>query len=137
MMGWKNVREPNVTIEPPQRPADPINPGHYKGQFQPRQMECIDLVRELPFSEGNAVKYIWRAGFNGNAKEDLEKAMWYIEDCRMYPRMTTEQRIRAEILLKQIGDSSSYRLKIIKRIIQGQYHEAFLYIDEWKRQFEA
>ena len=137
-MTWEKVKEPKTDLQPPTRQeADPINPQHYKGGFQTRQMECIDLVRELPFSEGNAVKYIWRAGRKGDAKEDLEKAMWYIEDCMMYPRMTTEQRAKAEILLKLIEDSCSYRLKIIKRIIQGQYHEAFLHIDEWKRNLEA
>ena len=34
---------------------------------------------ELNYNLGNAIKYIWRAGRKGAAKEDLEKAKFYIQ----------------------------------------------------------
>jgi hypothetical protein len=42
--------------------------------------ECIDVVEWFNFNLGNAIKYIWRAGFkNGEDwKYDLCKAIWYI-----------------------------------------------------------
>ena len=51
-------------------------------------VECIDVVREMPFWKGNAIKYLWRAGLKKSASlldrekeiEDLRKAIWYIED---------------------------------------------------------
>jgi len=43
-------------------------------------IECIDVVEHFNFNLGNAVKYLWRAGFkNGESwKDDLSKAIWYI-----------------------------------------------------------
>ncbi len=57
---------------------DTINhPSHYN-QYQ--GLEIIDLVEQMNFNRGNAVKYIARAGFKDPEKEleDLKKAHWYI-----------------------------------------------------------
>ena len=45
-------------------------------------IECIEVVRHFNFNRGNAIKYIWRAGEKDPKKEieDLQKAIWYIED---------------------------------------------------------
>ena len=57
--------------------SDPVNnPKHYNSR--PDGMECIELVELLPFCEGNATKYLWRAGLKGSAVEDLRKALWYV-----------------------------------------------------------
>jgi len=55
--------------------SDPVNhPAHYQ---RPDGMECIELAELLPFCEGNAIKYLWRAGQKGSLLEDLQKALWY------------------------------------------------------------
>lgn len=55
------------------------SPKHYNEN--PSGIECIQVVRHLGFNIGNAIKYCWRAGFKSrNAIEDLQKAIWYIED---------------------------------------------------------
>ena len=41
-------------------------------------IECIQIVEWMGFNLGNAVKYIWRADEKGNAIEDLQKAVWYV-----------------------------------------------------------
>lgn len=43
-------------------------------------IECIDIIEELPYNIGAAIKYIWRAGLKDSAKhqEDLKKAAWHI-----------------------------------------------------------
>lgn len=54
----------------------------------PSGIECIEVARHYCFSIGNAFKYLWRAGLkneNGiedidKEIEDLEKAIWYIND---------------------------------------------------------
>lgn len=56
--------------------SDPINPSHYKGH--PSGVECIDISEYLPFTLGNAVKYVWRAGEKGDKLEQLRKAKWYL-----------------------------------------------------------
>ena len=64
---------------------DPVNhPAHYTdGKF-----ECIDFIESwgLGFHLGNAVKYITRAGKKDpkKKKEDLEKALWYLERFTLY-----------------------------------------------------
>lgn len=59
---------------------DPSNPDYYKSN----SIEAIDYIKahKLNFSLGNVVKYITRAGKKDTHKhlEDLEKAMWYLED---------------------------------------------------------
>lgn len=55
---------------------DAVNhPKHYNAH--PGGMECIELVEMLPFCEGNAIKYLWRADHKGARVEDLKKALWY------------------------------------------------------------
>jgi hypothetical protein len=58
---------------------DPVNhPSHYTSH--PSGIECIQIVRHMGFNIGNAIKYLWRAGLKGNPVQDLEKAIFYIED---------------------------------------------------------
>ena len=54
----------------------------------PSGIECIEVARHYCFSIGNAIKYLWRAGLKKDSSledkekeiEDLEKAIWYIND---------------------------------------------------------
>lgn len=59
---------------------DPVNhPPHYTAY---KGLEIIDLVEQMNFNRGNAVKYIARAGLKGEGEieiEDLKKAAWYID----------------------------------------------------------
>ena len=64
--------------------SDQINhPSHYK-QGRIEAIEVIeDVVSGAPepvagFLVGNALKYLLRAWYKGNAKQDLQKAEWYI-----------------------------------------------------------
>lgn len=57
---------------------DATNPSHYKQH--PAGVECIEVVEHFPFNTGNAIKYLWRAGLKtADPKEDLKKALWYIQ----------------------------------------------------------
>jgi hypothetical protein len=51
-------------------------PAHYKVGG----IETIDFIeaKRLNYNMGNAVKYISRADHKGNKKQDLEKAVWYL-----------------------------------------------------------
>ena len=66
---------------------DNVNhPSHYTQH--PSGVECITITRHYCFSIGNAIKYLWRAGLKVDCNnspvekeiEDLEKAIWYIND---------------------------------------------------------
>jgi len=57
--------------------ADPVNhPAHYKAGG----IETIDFIeaKKLNYNLGNVVKYIARSDLKGNRKQDLEKALWYL-----------------------------------------------------------
>lgn len=58
--------------------VDLVNsPPHYQGN----KFEVIDIIDDfgLSFNTGNAIKYILRADKKGNQKQDLLKAIWYLE----------------------------------------------------------
>lgn len=66
---------------------DQVNhPKHYTSD--PSGIECIDITRHRNFNIGNAIKYLWRAGFKEDKDrklidkqvEDLNKAVWYLID---------------------------------------------------------
>lgn len=66
---------------------DKVNsPKHYTSH--PSGVECITITRHYGFAIGNAIKYLWRAGLKKEEGysdvqkeiEDLEKAVFYIED---------------------------------------------------------
>lgn len=54
------------------------HPQHYNSHAS--GIECIEIVRHMSFNVGNAMKYLWRADEKGAPIEDLEKAVWYIND---------------------------------------------------------
>lgn len=59
--------------------TDAVNhPKHYTSH--PSGVECIQITRHMGFNLGNAIKYIWRADLKHDAIEDLEKAVWYLQD---------------------------------------------------------
>ena len=53
------------------------HPKHYNTG----NIEVIDAIEDLylDFHEGNAIKYIARARYKGNYKQDIKKAIWYLE----------------------------------------------------------
>jgi len=54
------------------------HPPHYQSAAG---IEAIDVIEAfgLGFSDGNAVKYILRAGKKGDGITDRRKAIWYLE----------------------------------------------------------
>lgn len=62
------------------------HPKHYNSH--PSGIECIEITRYYPFNVGSAIKYLWRAGLKTDDSmldvdkeiEDLEKAIWFIND---------------------------------------------------------
>lgn len=56
------------------------HPDHYGGADNPYEVIKVIDAWQLGFSDGNAVKYIARAGKKdpGKKLEDLKKAAWYL-----------------------------------------------------------
>ena len=69
----KYLMEINKTI-----PSDNVNnPRHYNTGT----IEVITVIEDwkLNFNLGNAIKYIGRCEHKNNKKEDIKKAIWYLE----------------------------------------------------------
>lgn len=67
--------------------SDAVNhPKHYTSH--PSGIECIQVTRHMNFCLGNAIKYIWRADEKGKAIEDLDKAIFYLQE---------EKRLRLQL----------------------------------------
>ena len=75
---WEDMK--GQTFDPVQKAK------HYN--LHPSGIECIQIVRHHIFNIGNAIKYLWRNGLKEEAEmptldkqiQDLEKAVYYIED---------------------------------------------------------
>lgn len=81
-MGINNMTENHTGISASNglQPDAVNHPSHYQGKI-----ECIEAIRAALGDEGvilhcrgTAMKYIYRTGKKGSAKEDLEKAVWYL-----------------------------------------------------------
>jgi hypothetical protein len=76
--GWCIVEKSIMRRNGARKMADKVNhPTHYNWFG----IECLDVVKHFNFCLGNAIKYIWRAGFKPgeDALDDLAKAKFYIE----------------------------------------------------------
>ena len=55
------------------------HPKYYGGKDNP--LEVINIINhyKLNFELGNLIKYVLRADNKGNRKQDLQKALWYLQ----------------------------------------------------------
>jgi hypothetical protein len=75
LFGW--VQYSDDTVMPVRN--DPVNhPKHYTSH--PSGVECIEITRHMGYNLGNVFKYVWRADLKGKDVEDLEKAVFYLQD---------------------------------------------------------
>jgi len=54
------------------------SPKHYATDSS--GVECIQIKRKMSANLGDSFKYCWRVGKKWDDKQDLEKALWYIND---------------------------------------------------------
>jgi hypothetical protein len=68
---------PRVVIEESVDSTEGVHhPSHYN---QINGVECIEVIEQMPFNTGNAMKYLWRYMDKGEPITDLRKAKWYID----------------------------------------------------------
>lgn len=75
---------------------DAVNPQHYRNS---EGVQLIEVIRWLPFSLGNAIKYTYRNAHKENARQDLEKALWYLSDFSQNPTVVAaaSEKVTPEI----------------------------------------
>ena len=103
---------------------DAINPQHYRqGPF-----ECIELIRNLPFSQGAAIKYLWRLGMKDDIDQELDKARWFIRDC-----IKNDLYGRPDELLLAVIKGDDARGLAIRLVATGKYVRALRVLDAISR----
>jgi hypothetical protein len=55
------------------------HPKHYGGEGNPFEVIKIINHYNLNFELANVIKYVLRADKKGNRKQDLQKALWYLQ----------------------------------------------------------
>ncbi|MDE2344429.1 MAG: DUF3310 domain-containing protein [Betaproteobacteria bacterium] len=104
------------------------NPKHYTSHGS--GVECIELVENLQFCVGNAVKYLWRKDLKGKHDQDKDKSIWYLQ--REIQRVNNHQivvRRFHDYVKKHPGDvAAAIILKIATAPwmphTEDEYHEA-------------
>lgn len=74
--------------------TDPVNPQHYRSKSG---VQLIEVIRPLPFSVANAVKYVYRHEGKGRPLEDMEKALWSLQDFLESPHFTGDHWSPADL----------------------------------------
>lgn len=119
------------------------HPPHYKGTFEMWPVECIQVVENLNFVLGNAIKYVWRAGSKGNAisaQQDLDKALWYTERVPTLGSYQVGVSIAKAVMLtcKQPDELlDRYRYHAILLLLSFRFEEAKRTIRLMKGLFDA
>lgn len=105
--------------------TDLVNPDHYKNKGG---RQIIELARLLPFSLGNAVKYIYR-GWEGKKEDpmmDLQKASWYLNDAWLHSAaVACVVPARAIVICDELSEEAeTIDENITMMIIQSIVHAA-------------
>jgi hypothetical protein len=101
--------------------VDNINPSHYKKG----KHECITYTEQMDFCNGNAFKYVYRAGEKGDKIEDLKKAQWYLNRGKPFAEYTSE--MYANLMEEQFD---KWRKDILLFILFGDQVTALYLIEE-------
>lgn len=98
--------------------ADMVNhPPHYSEHPDGLTAECIEYTRHMPFSQGNAFKYLYRAGAKGDPAEDLAKAAWYLRDAIDHGAGTPAFFVRG---FPRIDPNPTHRARALHYIARGR-----------------
>lgn len=94
--------------------VDMVNkPPHYKDASG---IECKEITchRKMPFSLGNAIKYLYRAGSKGDLLEDLKKAHWYIKGAYFNNEVIPKDVVRK---LEEVAVHRTVDIKLLMLLI--------------------
>lgn len=113
---------------------DPINPNHYKTTSG---IQCIDVRRHFLCTMSDAIKYVWRAGLKDDLVQDLEKALWYLNEAikngdDIYPTPKDENLIQRKRKQLNPNDFNRYphQKAILDMLLLTDVEQAKEYLEE-------
>ncbi len=115
-----------------------VHPDHYNKW----PVECIDICEWYGFNVGNAIKYLWRAGFKEKEVEDVNKALWYLR--REWSNMRRGQTTIPEVLPipsslvnRAVNQFSGVNSSEYPPIVFTRDHNEYRYADELRMLFDV
>lgn len=102
------------------------HPKHYNNHKS--GVEAIEVIRSFSFNLGSAFKYIYRRNDKENCTEDLQKALWYVEDEIEYRKKREVKIFSSFTKFLEIPDLFRYldwkkRSKLVKTIVDNEPDE--------------
>ena len=135
-----NDNQDNITTAGEEAPDMVNHPPHYTNGPDLGTLECIDITRWMPFTLGNAFKYVWRAGAKGGpdkAIEDLEKAKFYLNEWVNYSGAPFPRESQAAVyaLLRKARPAllkffPEWKAEALRYILEPGVFVAFDYIEK-------
>lgn len=109
---------------------DAINPSHYQ-DHPVFTGECWEVMQFCDAATGNALKYAWRAGRKDDTTQDLNKALWYIQQlpapCTPIIPQSVVDRLTAEadpFLEDHESDVLWLTVAAVMHLVRRQYQDA-------------
>ena len=98
--------------------TDMVNhPPHYANIPDGLEAECIEYARHMPYAQGAAFKYIYRAGSKGDPAQDLAKAAWYVQEARDHGNFTN---VTSKPGFPRIDPNTTHRAKALHYLAHGR-----------------
>lgn len=91
-------------------------------------VQCIELTRHMSFNYGNMLKYVWRIGKKDDSKQEIEKALWYLNDAieNGIPVFNDQQSQSVEFenkILEVMKFSSGWKYVLLNAIYWSDHDE--------------
>lgn len=103
------------------------HPKHYQNGLTV-EVECNMFKRMLPSGMSDAFKYVWRAGMKDDIEQDIQKALWYLDDMQLNAPMIrmVQENPYIHNLVNFLPNCSELRWKynILRYILQGDIEMA-------------
>ena len=104
------------------------HPSHYTTQALSCPVECQDIRRHLPQAVADAFKYVWRCGSKGtpeDAKTDIRKAIWYLDDFLEHFTVSQFDFTTAKAVFDLVDTSMlTWRAEVLTYLAHGKVNEA-------------
>ena len=112
----------------------PIEPQHYRDNPPGIELECIEYIEHLPYSQGTAGKYCYRLGNKDELTQDLNKTLWYVRRA-MSKNMVEDLFLIKPELEPTIDPFLTFRSELFYRIVTGNLGVAEKML-EWRLEHE-
>ena len=103
------------------------NPKHYTSH--PSGVQAIEITRWLRGPYSNACKYVMRGweGLKGDPIEDLQKAIWYLNDAEKYPDDGRSLPINAATRLDEwcVREPDANKVDAVRLIVSANKSECY------------